>query len=132
MATFSVEIPNLRRIQARLDPEGLYWGPMKTALDELGKIGAGDARASASRFARTGTLAGGITHKVNAAPAPRWVAITTDATSRTGQRYPWILEFDAKYHHKNWLRDAIRRAQNQAASVLGKAVREIESNWGRR
>lgn len=122
-----IEVKGLEELARKLDGKALYWKPVKEALDALGKIAAGDAQRGAPR--RTGALAASLHHKLNAAPMPLWVAVRTNVVSKTGRRYPWILEFDAKYGHKNWLRNSIRRAQGMASSVIGDAVRQIEAKW---
>ena len=66
---------------------------------------------------------------LNAVPMPLWVAVTTNVVGKSGRRYPWILEFDGKYGHKNWLKNAISRVQAAAGGVLQRAVGEIEAKW---
>jgi hypothetical protein len=132
MASFKIEIPNLKRLQDRLIiKEDLYWAPLKEALAELGTLGAADARAVASGFARSGAMSASIGHHVNDAPAPLWVVVRATAVNKSGRSYPALLEFGAKYGHKHWLRGAVRRAQSQAAALLSAAAAKIEANWGR-
>ncbi len=123
----SVDIKGLAELSRKLDGKGLYWEPIKQGLDSLGKLGASDAKSAAP--SRSGALAAGITHKLNSVPRPLWVAVTTTVVSKSGRRYPWILEFDPKYGHKNWLKHAIQRAQGQAGSVLAAAISKIEAKW---
>lgn len=127
MPKIDIEVRGLAELQAKLDGKTLYWQPVKNALNALGKMAAGDAQRGAPKL--SGALSGSMRHKLNANPRPLWVAVTTNVVSRTGRRYPWILEFDAKYGHKNWLRNSIRRAQGMASGVLGDAVRQIEAKW---
>lgn len=129
MAGMSVEIPRLNEITGKLAPDSLYWADVKTGLDEVGAAAADEARSAAGGFRRTGALQASISHQVNAVPAPRWVVVRVEATSRTGRRYPWILEFDAKYGHKNWLRDSIRKAQGQIESIMTRTAGLIERHW---
>lgn len=128
MPKIDVTVQGLAELQRKLDGKTLYWQPVKDALNALGKMGASDAQRGAPKL--TGALGGGIRHKLNSNPRPLWVAVTTNVVSKTGRRYPWILEFDARYGHKNWLRTSIRRAQAAASGVLGDAVRKIEARWG--
>lgn len=130
MPRLYADVEGLPKLLEKLTPRFLYWQILKAQLDELGRGAAGSARSSASTFRRTGDLAGGIEHKVNSIPKPLWVAVTTDATSKSGRRYPWILEFGAKWGHKNWLRDAVRRVQGGAARLTDAAARQIEGRWG--
>lgn len=130
MPRIEAEVQGLPELLAKLLPSFLYDAILKRQLDALGAEAAGAARASASGFQQTGVLASGIEHKVNSIPKPLWVAVTTNATSRTGRRYPWILEFGARWGHKNWLLGAIRRAQGKAEQATGQAAGEIESTWG--
>lgn len=130
MPRLDVEVQGLPALLEKLAPRWLYWEILKRQLDSLGADAAGAARSSASSFQRTGTLVGGIQHKVNSVPAPLWVVVTTNATSRTGRRYPWILEFGARWGHRNWLLGAIRRAQGAAERAAAAAAGAIESKWG--
>lgn len=127
MPRLTIEVKGLAELQRKLDPKSLYWQPVKDALDELGRSAAQQATREASGFRKTGALASGITHRVNAVPVPLWVVVTT---RKTGRRYPWILEFEAKFGHQNWLLNAVRRAQGQAGAALSKAVGKIQSKWG--
>lgn len=125
-----IEVQGLAQLQAKLEPKTLYWQPVKEALDALGKAGAQQATRESASFRNTGALSAGMTHRLNAKPMPLWVVVTTSAVGKTGRRYPWILEFESKYGHKNWLRDAVKRAQANASQVLSAAVAKIESKWG--
>lgn len=130
MPRLDVEVQGLPALLEKLAPRWLYFEIMKGQLDALGAEAAAAARSSAGSFVRTGTLVGGIQHKVNSVPAPLWVVVTTNATSRTGRRYPWILEFGAKWGHKNWLLGAIKRAQGGAERAVAAAASQIEAKWG--
>ena len=124
-----VEVKGLEELKRKLEPKALYWKPLKDALDDLGKAAATDARRLAPR--RTGALSQSITHKVNAVPVPLWVAVKTDIVSKSGSRYPWILEFDSKgkYGHRNWLKNAIGRVQQTAGAAIQRAIGQIEAKW---
>jgi hypothetical protein len=130
MVRIYAEVEGLPRLLQKLTPQWLYWEILKKQLDEAGAHSAAEAAHAADGFARTYTLATGIQHKVNAIPKPLWAVVTTNATSRTGRRYPFILEFSGKYGHKNWLRDAVRRAQQGMETYTQMAAGEIESKWG--
>lgn len=123
----SIEVKGLAELSRKLEGKALYWEPVKEALGQLGKLGASDARSAAP--SRTGALSASMTSKLNAKPMPIWVGVTTNVVGSSGKRYPWILEFDPKYGHKNWLKTAIQRAQSQAAGLLAGAISKIEAKW---
>lgn len=125
----AVQVEGLAELRAKLDPKSLYWQPLKDTLDELGRNAALAARTSAGGFARTGLMAASNTHEVNAVPVPLWVVVRNEATSKSGRRYPWILEFDGRFHHKNWLLNAIKQVQATAPAAVQRAVAKIKSNW---
>lgn len=129
MAKLTVEIEGLPRLVERLAPRRLYWAVMKQALDELGAAAEAAARSNAGSFAQTGALAAGMTHKVNSIPVPLWVAVSNTTATTKGSRYPFILEFGARWGHKNWLLSAVRRVQSGAGRVAGSAASKIEANW---
>lgn len=127
MPKVEIEVKGIAELQRKLNGKELHWQPVKRALDDLGKQAAGAARANAPRG--TGALSASMTHKLNSVPMPLWVAVTTNVVGRSGRRYPWILEFEGKYGHKNWLKNAIARVQAAAGGVLQRAVGEIEAKW---
>lgn len=129
MPTITVTVEGLPRLMQKLTPSYLYQPLAKRALEEMGKSAAGQARASAGGFRRTGALAGGIKHKLNAVPVPLWVAVTTDVRGKTGRRYAWILEFDGKYGHRNWFKNAVARGQRAAQGALSSLAGQIMGKW---
>lgn len=129
MTKMSIEFVGLNALQQKLVPKWLYWQIVKKALDGLGKEAASEAGRSAPRL--SGALSAGMTHRVNAIPVPLWVVVTTGKglVGKSGGRYPWILEFGAKWGHKNWLRDAIRRAQAASTKFASSAAGQVQSKW---
>lgn len=127
MPKVEIEVRGIAELQRKLNGRELHWQPVKRALDSLGKQAAGAAKAGAPRG--TGALSASMTHKLNSVPMPLWVAVTTNVVGKSGRRYPWILEFEGKYGHKNWLKNAISRVQAAAGGVLQRAVGEIEAKW---
>lgn len=123
--TFQVE--GLDKLLAKLTPE-LYQEAGKATLQEISEIAAGYARAGAPRL--TGKLQTSITPKVNPGAKPAWAAVKVGALNQKGYSYPRLLEFNGKYHHKNWLKSAIQRASGAFSSAVGKAATVIEGKWG--
>ena len=128
MPKVEIEVRGIAELQRKLNGRELHWQPVRRALNDLGKQAAAAAKAGAPRGS-TGDLSAGMTHKLNAVPMPLWVAVTTNVVGKSGRRYPWILEFEGKYGHKNWLKNAISRVQAAAGGVLQRAVGEIEAKW---
>ena len=121
----SIEVKGVPELLKKLSPD-LYDALSKVALENMGKAAAQQAVREAGSFRKTGALSGGITHKMNAAPKPRWVAVTTRKLPR---RYAWILEFDARFGHKNWLKNSVKRGQAMAGGLMSELASKIEAKW---
>lgn len=125
MTSLKVEIKGVPQLLAKLSPD-LYNALSKVALENMGKAAAQQAMREAGSFRKTGALSSGITHKMNSNPKPLWVAVTTRKLPR---RYAWILEFDAKYGHKNWLKNSVKRGQAMAGGLMSALASKIQAKW---
>ena len=125
MTSLKIEIRGVPELLRKLSPD-LYNMLAKTTLEHMGKAAAQQAVREASSFRKTGALSAGITSKINSSPRPLWVAVTTRKLPR---RYAWILEFDARFGHKNWLRNAVRRGQATAGGLMSALASKIEAKW---
>lgn len=126
MTKMSVEFRGVPALLEKLTPQWLYWKIVKQALDELGAQGAQEARREAGSFRRTGAMAAAMTHRVNSVPKPLWVVVTMHKLPR---RYPFMLEFGAKFGHKDWLLKSVRRAQAASSKFASAAASKIEAKW---
>ena len=125
MPSLKIEIRGVPELLRKLSPD-LYNALSKVALENMGKAAAQQATREAGGFRRTGALSGGITHKMNSNPRPLWVAVVTRKLPR---RYAWILEFDGKYGHKNWLQNSVKRGQAMAGGLMSALAAKIEAKW---
>lgn len=125
MPSLKIEVKGVPELVRKLSPD-LYDALSKVALENMGKAAAQQAVRESSSFRKTGALSAGITHKMNSAPKPRWVAVVTRKLTR---RYNWILEFEAKYGHKNWLKNSVKRGQATAGGLLSALAAKIEAKW---
>lgn len=125
----TIEIEGYAALMRKLrPPENLYAKAWRDAMEEVGRLGAEQARKTAPRGA-TGNLVAGISYKVQKSPVPRYVVIK-NTTRRKKYSYPTLLEYSPKHHHFGWMRKAIDQVMSRADQILSKAARAIERKWG--
>lgn len=104
-APLAVKIDGLDRLLALLEKAPLWAGPLRDALSQI----ALTVESGAKRLAPvdTGRLRASITHRVDAAPVPRWAEVGTNVAyaaavheGRSPGKMPPVAAIQTWVHHK--------------------------------
>jgi len=127
-----VTIVGHKELMRKLRADNTLAPPMRTAYEEIGKIGEAAGR-SAAPSGSSGQLRAKLTHRVMGRAVATSVSIRTTATRSSARykRYPYPkrLEYDPRSRRKGWLRGAIQGAWGRIQGVLSAAERGIEHRW---
>ncbi len=124
---FGIAIPKLKDFTKVLDGHDLYAEPWTDAMKTVAHLGEQYAIQSAPLL--SGKTIAKMSSKVQNKPVPLYAVIKTTARSPKGYRYPRLLEFAAKWHHKGWMRNAIKNSANAWPAIMNKAAQQIAAKW---
>lgn len=130
--SYEVKVVGLREVQRKLRWETTLQEPYRETVEAAAAAAERSIRGTAPR-GETGQLEAKLTHKISAAPIPRWAIVKTSAT-RTSKKYrrysyPRRLEFDPHSKHKDWLLKGLLRAKGTIDHLMNDMARKVEQRW---
>ena len=132
---FIVKVTGFKELRQKLKREELLGPPWRSAMEEIGSIGADAVRAAAPT--RSGLTASKTGFRVQKGATPFWTVVATKA-KRKGFPYPRITNFspyaNSRYHkgvnpNRGWFTNATNRARAALGAVLNRAADEIQRRW---
>lgn len=148
----SVKIEGYDELRAKLAGDPIFARPWVKALGKATEYGKTTAQGRAPRD--SGTLAGGMTSRLQASPIPFYGVVSNDVQKR-GARYGFILNAGWRkskrgrfragaagrisiFHFrgtnrltKGWFSGTLAKIRPEVNRLLDAAAKEIESAWGR-
>lgn len=130
MASYTVylNVQDVQKLAKLLSGDELVARPWRDGMTKLASSGGIAAQRGAP--VATGKLQGKIRTKVQQRPFPLWIAIRNQARNPKSQYpYPRLLAFRPKFHHQDWLINAVMPVFNGAGQMLDQIGAAIARKW---